>query len=227
MEGGTGKVEEKNKQAEMTGKQSIRFDEAVHLLCAASIAGKKEGEGPLGDLFDQVFEDPFFGKATWEEAESAMQRAVLEKVLEKAGMQEKEIRFLFGGNLLGQLIATSFGVKELEIPLFGLYGACSTCGEALCLAAMTVAGGFARPCGSCHQQSFWRSREAVSFSSGIRKSAASFRDLDSDRSRCFSAWEKRRKGEDPGSDTRKDCGLRSEGFSEYGSLYGSGSCGYH
>ena len=58
-------------------------------------------------------------------------------------MQEKEIRFLFGGDLLGQLIATSFGVKELGIPLFGLYGACSTCGEALCLAAMTVAGGFA------------------------------------------------------------------------------------
>ena len=143
MEGGTEKVEEKNKQAEMTGKQSIRFDEAVHLLCAASIAGKKEGEGPLGDRFDQVFEDPFFGKATWEEAESAMQRAALEKVLEKAGMQEKEIRFLFGGDLLGQLIATSFGVKELGIPLFGLYGACSTCGEALCLAAMTVAGGFA------------------------------------------------------------------------------------
>ena len=136
-------MEEKNKQAEMTGKQSIRFDEAVHLLCAASIAGKKEGEGPLGDRFDQVFEDPFFGKATWEEAESAMQRAALEKVLEKTGMQEKEIRFLFGGDLLGQLIATSFGVKELGIPLFGLYGACSTCGEALCLAAMTVAGGFA------------------------------------------------------------------------------------
>ena len=143
MEGGTGKVEEKKKQAEMTGKQSIRFDEAVHLLCAASIAGKKEGEGPLGDRFDQVFEDPFFGKATWEEAESAMQRAALEKVLEKAGMQEKEIRFLFGGDLLGQLIATSFGVEELEIPLFGLYGACSTCGETLSLAAMTVSAGYA------------------------------------------------------------------------------------
>ena len=211
----------------MTGKQSIRFDKAVHLLCAASIAGKKEGEGPLGDRFDQVFEDPFFGKATWEEAESAIQRAALEKVLEKTGMQEKEIRFLFGGDLLGQLIATSFGVKELGIPLFGLYGACSTCGEALCLAAMTVAGGFADHVAVVTSSHFGGAEKRVSFSSGIRKSAASFRNMDSDRSRCFSAGEKRRKGEDPGSDTRKDCGLRSEGFSEYGSLYGSGSCGYH
>ena len=89
MEGGTGKVEEKKKQAEMTGKQSIRFDEAVHLLCAASIAGKKEGEGPLGDRFDQVFEDPFFGKATWEEAESAMQRAALERFWKRQECRRK------------------------------------------------------------------------------------------------------------------------------------------
>ena len=55
----------------------------------------------------------------------------------------QQIRYIFAGDLLGQLIATSFGVEELEIPLFGLYGACSTCGETLSLAAMTVSAGYA------------------------------------------------------------------------------------
>mgnify|MGYP000214181834 FL=1 len=60
-----------------------------------------------------------------------MQRSAVETALEKAGMESKAVRFLFGGDLLGQLIATSFGAEELGIPFFGLYGACSTCGESL------------------------------------------------------------------------------------------------
>ena len=126
----------------MTGKQSIRFDEAVHLLCAASIAGKKEGEGPLGDWFDQVFEDPFFGKATWEEAESTMQKEACLLALGKAHLAPESIRYLFGGDLLRQGVATSMGVETLQIPMFGLYGACSTSGEALALASMSVAAGY-------------------------------------------------------------------------------------
>lgn len=127
------------------GKQSIRFEEAIHLISAASIAGKKEGEGPLGRLFDKISADPCFGMETWEKAESAMQRSAVETALEKAEMESKAVRFLFGGDLLGQLIATSFGAEELGIPFFGLYGACSTCGESLALAAMTVAAGFGDP----------------------------------------------------------------------------------
>ena len=115
MKEGDGKVEEKNKRAEMAGKQSIRFDKAVYLLGAASIAGKKEGEGPLGNRFDQVFEDPFFGKTTWEEAESAMQRAALEKVLEKTGMQEKEVRDVYKRQALIYLIMVTIFTKLVGI----------------------------------------------------------------------------------------------------------------
>ena len=64
-------------------------------------------------------------------------------VLEKAGVDAEEVRYLFAGDLLGQTIATSFGVLDFQIPLFGLYGACSTAGESLGLAAMTVAAGYA------------------------------------------------------------------------------------
>ena len=82
------------------------------------------------------------GKKTWEEAESAMQEAACRLALKKGGLERGQIQYLFAGDLLGQLIATSFGVADLEIPLFGLYGACSTIGEALCLGAMTVAAGY-------------------------------------------------------------------------------------
>ena len=126
-----------------TGRQSIRFREAPHIISASSIVGKKEGEGPLGKLFDLVCQDPAFGENTWEEAESTMQREAAQTALGKGGLTPGDIRYVFGGDLLGQLIATSFGVEGLNTPLFGLYGACSTCGESLGLAAMTVAAGYA------------------------------------------------------------------------------------
>lgn len=127
----------------MTGKQSIQFPEAPHILCSASVVGKKEGEGPLGNKFDLICEDPMFGEDSWEKAESTMQVEAAQTALGKAGLLPSQIRYIFAGDLLGQLIATSFGVESLDIPVFGLYGACSTCGEALSLAAMTVSAGYA------------------------------------------------------------------------------------
>ena len=107
------------------------------------MAGKKEGEGPLGEKIDLICEDPMLGEENWEKAESMLQIKAIQLALEKAGKMPQQIRYIFAGDLLGQLIATSFGVEELEIPLFGLYGACSTCGETLSLAAMTVSAGYA------------------------------------------------------------------------------------
>lgn len=126
------------------GTQSLCFEKGVYIAGSASVVGKKEGEGPFGPCFDKVIEDPFFGKDTWEEAESAFQREAVETVFAKTGLGKKDIRYIFAGDLLGQAIATSFGLMDFEIPLFGLYGACSTSGEALMLGAMTVAGGFAQ-----------------------------------------------------------------------------------
>lgn len=125
----------------IVGKQSIRFERAPHIVSAASIVGKKEGEGPLGSKFDAVEEDPMAGQNTWEEAESAFQKRAATMAMDKLPAGLPPVRYLFSGDLLGQLIATSFGVMDLQLPLFGLYGACSTIGEALMLAAMTVQGG--------------------------------------------------------------------------------------
>ena len=125
------------------GTQSLQFAKAPYIESSASIVGKKEGEGPLGKCFDVVGEDDKFGEDTWEEAESTLQKEAFQMAVGKADLKKEDIRYLFSGDLLGQNIATSFGVMDYQVPLFGLYGACSTCGEALSLGAMCVAGGYA------------------------------------------------------------------------------------
>ena len=127
----------------IAGKQSIKFDNNVYIKAGATVAGTKEKKGPLGCCFDVVSQDDLFGGESWEEAESRIQSLAFEKLLEKTGMMSEDIRYIYAGDLLGQLIATSFGLKTYDVPLFGLYGACSTMGESLSLAAMCVNAGFA------------------------------------------------------------------------------------
>ena len=126
------------------GKQSLLFENAPYIVSAASVTGSKEAAGPLGKLFDMTSEDDLFGAQTWEEAESTMQREACVLALGKAHVKADEIRYLFGGDLLRQGIATSMGVEALQIPMFGLYGACSTSGEALALAGMSAAAGYGK-----------------------------------------------------------------------------------
>ncbi len=109
----------------------------------ASIAGKKEGEGPLRRYFDILMEDAEWGEKTWEKTESKMQKSAVAHAVEKAGINLSDINYIFAGDLLNQCIGSSFGLRELEIPFLGVYGACSTMAETLGLAAMTVDGGFA------------------------------------------------------------------------------------
>ncbi len=125
------------------GSGSLCFSKAPFIVSTASVVGKKEGEGPLKDCFDVIGSDEKFGEENWEAAESALQKEALTLTLGKINRKSEDVRYLFAGDLLGQTIASSFGLKEFEIPLFGLYGACSTCGESLSLASMNVAAGYA------------------------------------------------------------------------------------
>lgn len=125
------------------GSQSIQFDKAPYIVSSGSVVGKKEADGPLGQLFDQMDEENLFGENTWEAAESKMQKEACLLALSKANIQAEKVRYLFGGDLLRQGIATSMGAAEaLQIPMFGLFGACSTSGEALALSSMCVAAGY-------------------------------------------------------------------------------------
>lgn len=127
---------------QVIGSQSISFRESPYLISSGSVVGSKESEGPLAKLFDMASQDDLFGAQTWEEAEGNMQKEACVLALGKAHISPEKVRYLFGGDLLRQGIATSMGVEALQIPMFGLYGACSTSGEALALSAMSVAAGY-------------------------------------------------------------------------------------
>ncbi len=127
----------------MKGKQSVMFEKPIYIESVASVVGQKEGEGPKGELFDVVSKDAMINTNTWEEAESKLQELAVDKLFEKSSIDKCNVRYILGGDLLGQLIATSFGIMKYDIPVFGLYGACSTFGEAMSLGAMLVNGGYA------------------------------------------------------------------------------------
>lgn len=127
-----------------TGSSSIAFSVPVYIQSYASVVSQKEGEGPLGKRFDMIYEDPMFGADTWEAAESTLQKKAAELAIEKSGLALTDIRMIFAGDLLAQTTASSFGTAGMGIPFFGLFGACSTIGEALSLGAMAVAAGYGR-----------------------------------------------------------------------------------
>ena len=124
--------------ARLTGSASMSFQNPVYVVSCASVVGKKEGEGPLGSKFDLVCEEPMFGEATWEAAESTMQKEAAALALGKAGLTPGDIRMTFAGDLLAQTTASSFGIAGMGIPFYGLFGACSTIGESLSLGAISV-----------------------------------------------------------------------------------------
>ncbi|MDR0863069.1 MAG: stage V sporulation protein AD [Oscillospiraceae bacterium] len=125
------------------GKQTVALKNPPSITAGACVVGKKEGDGPLKDSFDYIGEDSFFGMRTWEMAESEMQKTALREALRKAELTPSALNYIFAGDLLSQCIGSAFGMREMGIPFFGLYGACSTMAEGLALAAMTIDGGFA------------------------------------------------------------------------------------
>ena len=135
--------ENQKRQNKMIGKQSIEFGSPVWIQCSASIVGKKEGQGPLGKLFDKINTDDMFGGNSWEEAESALQKETVQLCLEKSNTKIEDVRYIFAGDLLAQSIASSFGLAEFNTPLFGLYGACSTSALSITLGSIAVAAGVA------------------------------------------------------------------------------------
>jgi stage V sporulation protein AD len=126
----------------MRGKQSFILPKPVVITTWASVAGKKEKEGPLGHFFDITDDDTFFGQKTWEQGEKRMQQLALQTLMKKAALRPSDLGLVFSGDLLNQCIGSSFTLRNTGIPHVGLYGACSTMAESLMMASMCVGGGF-------------------------------------------------------------------------------------
>lgn len=104
----------------------------------AAVAGKKEGEGPLGRAFDYIYEDASAGESSWEKAESVIHRSAISRAISKAGISPQDADVIFAGDLLNQCTGTTFGIRELGIPFAGVYGACSTMALSLAMASIWV-----------------------------------------------------------------------------------------
>lgn len=126
------------------GGQTVRLENPPKIIAAHSIVGPKEGEGPLCSYFDEILNDDTLGKESFEKAESQMMFTAISEALKKANLKEADIDYLFSGDLLNQIISSSFAAREFSIPFFGLYGACSTMSESLSLASIIMDGGFAK-----------------------------------------------------------------------------------
>lgn len=124
------------------GKQTVNFPSAPRIEAYTSVVGKKESEGPLGECFDVIKKDAFLGEETWEKAESRLFETGYNSILQKAGISSGDINYIFAGDLLNQCTASAFGMKDCNVPYFGIFGACSTMAEGMTLAAMLTDGGF-------------------------------------------------------------------------------------
>lgn len=129
--------------AERIGDYTISLPSRPTVLSTAAVVGKKEGEGPLGNVFDAVFDDVRMGEDSWEKAESALQKEAFSRALDKIGLAPSKLQYIFAGDLLDQCTASAFGLRESGVPLLGQYGACSTMAQTLAMAAIFADSGAA------------------------------------------------------------------------------------
>ncbi len=120
------------------GKQTIIFNSDIAITGCSSIAGKKESEGPLGKLFDMTLDDDSFGENFWEKSESKLQKECVRLLIEKRKVCESDVNMIFAGDLLNQCVGAHYGLRDMRVPFFGLYGACSTFCEGMILSAMSI-----------------------------------------------------------------------------------------
>lgn len=127
----------------LKGRQSWVFDHRPAILSTGTVVGPFEGEGPLADDFDHVHDELSFGESSWEKAERALFEEAAQLAVQKAGLSLNQIQFLVGGDLLNQIISSTFAARTLAVPFIGVFGACSNSTLSLALASMMVDSGAA------------------------------------------------------------------------------------
>lgn len=131
--------------------QTIKMKHPVYVSSGYSIAGPLEGSGPLKNYFDYVLKDDTLKEKTFEKSERKLLQTLVTGAIDKAGLKTTDIDFFFGGDLLNQIVSSSYTARELEIPFIGLYSACATMAQSLALGAIFIDNNVANNvvCGTC------------------------------------------------------------------------------
>ena len=140
--------------AKKIGRYAFTFEKGIYINGYGNIAGKKEGQGPLGNLFDRIEPDLYCGKKTMEQAEQFLQQTALENALHRAGMERESLDIFCAGDLLNQCISSAFSFRESDVPYIGLYGACSTMALSTLIAALNIEAGLAAKAAACTSSHF-------------------------------------------------------------------------
>lgn len=128
----------------MRGQRTWDFNPSPVIAGIGTVVGPFEGKGPLADRFDLIHADTYLGQDSWEKAERVFFEEACDRALEKSGRTKEQADLFIAGDLLGQIVTSSFTARTLNIPFIGVYGACSTSMEGLALAALMVSGKNAR-----------------------------------------------------------------------------------
>ena len=131
------------------GMRTIRFQTPVKIKNWATVAGRKEQEGKLSDRFDYIYDNNRLGQKSWERAEQRLQQTAVELALEKSGLAFHDLSYYMGGDLLNQIVATSYTARMTDVPYIGLYGACSSLAEGMIVGGCMLDGGYGERVAVC------------------------------------------------------------------------------
>ena len=142
-------MEAEKKANRRIGSRTLQFASPVAIKAWATVAGRKENEGKLTGQYDYVFEENRLGQKSWERAEQRLQQSALELALEKAGLSFHHLSYYMGGDLLNQIVATSYTARMTDVPYIGLYGACSSLAEGMIVGGCMLDGGYGERVAVC------------------------------------------------------------------------------
>ena len=128
------------------GEQPYEFDKHIFVIGSASVVGKKEGEGPLKDYFDNIEQDDKMGEKTFEKGERKMLMKAINCVINKSKKHKDDIDLYVGGDLMNQLVSSNYTASEIRIPFLGLYNACATMTESLIVGSTFIESGGVKNC---------------------------------------------------------------------------------
>ncbi|MFO7265830.1 MAG: stage V sporulation protein AD [Limnochordales bacterium] len=130
--------------AKRVGQFTVQFSQPPRIVGAFTLMGPREGQGPLGKYFDAIVDDYMWGEYQPEKAERKFLEHAARRALERAGVSENDVDYFIAGDLMNQIVSSTFSARSLGIPHIGVFAACATSTLGLSLAAMLVDGGFAR-----------------------------------------------------------------------------------
>ncbi|MBR4270867.1 MAG: stage V sporulation protein AD [Clostridia bacterium] len=126
------------------GKQTLLYKNKPCLLGGYAVVGPKEGQGNFGKYFQTVLKDDLFGENSYEAAESKMMQTSFYGAVDDAGIRNVDVDVFVAGDLMNQIVSSSFAARSFDVPYLGMFGACSTMAESMLVGAALVDGGFAR-----------------------------------------------------------------------------------